>query len=105
MDDDFKKLVYSAIIMIFFIIMLFRYNFVNNNVSEMNKLLIFMLAVTIGTVYLNYRKNNKKVNLAKNTTPEFEQIYKQLYNENISLLENKRKSVIYSSIIQAIAFL
>jgi len=105
MDDDFKKLVYSAIIMIFFIIMMFSYNFVNNNVSEINKLLIFMLAVTIGTVYLNYRKNNKKINLAKNTTPEFEQIYKELYSENISFLENKRKKVKYNSFVYVIAFL
>lgn len=102
MDDDFKKLIYTAIIMIFFIVMIFRNNLMEYHSPVLTKMLIFMLAVTIGAVYLNYRKNNKKTKLVKTTTAEFEEIYKKLYNENISILENKRNSVKYNSFLQSI---
>ena len=100
MNKDFKKLIGSAI---FFIvissIMLSRADLTNPGIKS---LFLLFTTVPIIAVYCQYRVNYKKFGKFNNITPEFENLYQELYVKSYCEFEKNRKKVRNSLIIQGI---
>ena len=94
MYEKFLKFLAMLIIIAILFFIINNGNLDNNFVRYLEKIIILIIfAMLLGKLYIQYQKSYRKQRFLEEENIKFIQMYQELYNDNISVLEEKRKKV------------